>query len=60
MQSHNPLHPTSSLLQVLATDMKQHFAIVSHFTTIHRLSASESITPSATYSVRDRNRGGCA
>ncbi len=33
--------------QVLATDMKQHFAIVSHFTTIHRLSTGDSLTPSA-------------
>ncbi|GLI71323.1 hypothetical protein VaNZ11_016483 [Volvox africanus] len=31
---------------VLATDMKQHFAIMSHFTTVHRLGAANSVTPS--------------
>ncbi|KXZ47713.1 hypothetical protein GPECTOR_33g595 [Gonium pectorale] len=31
---------------VLATDMKQHFAIMSHFTTVHRLGSANSVTPS--------------
>ena len=30
---------------VLATDMKQHFSILSHFTTVHRLGAAGSLTP---------------
>ncbi|KAF6253310.1 hypothetical protein COO60DRAFT_1547491 [Scenedesmus sp. NREL 46B-D3] len=30
---------------VLATDMKQHFSILSHFTTVHRLNAGGSMTP---------------
>ncbi|GBF94222.1 hypothetical protein Rsub_06492 [Raphidocelis subcapitata] len=30
---------------VLATDMKQHFSILSHFTTVHRLNAAGSLTP---------------
>ncbi|KAF5827146.1 hypothetical protein DUNSADRAFT_1247 [Dunaliella salina] len=41
---------------VLATDMKQHFAIVSHFTTIHRLSSSASLTPSLP-SLKENTRG---
>jgi len=41
---------------VLATDMKQHFAIVSHFTTIHRLSSSDSLTPSLP-SLKECTRG---
>ncbi|KAL6763789.1 3'5'-cyclic nucleotide phosphodiesterase [Haematococcus lacustris] len=32
---------------VLATDMKQHFSIVSHFTTVHRLGSGGSMAPSA-------------
>ncbi|KAJ9513056.1 hypothetical protein QJQ45_029455 [Haematococcus lacustris] len=31
---------------VLATDMKQHFSIVSHFTTVHRLGSGGSMAPS--------------
>lgn len=31
---------------VLATDMKQHFSILSHFTTVHRLNAAGTVTPS--------------
>eukprot|EP00879_Flechtneria_rotunda_P005016 GHRR01005292.1.p1 GENE.GHRR01005292.1~~GHRR01005292.1.p1 ORF type:complete len:859 (+),score=362.03 GHRR01005292.1:904-3480(+) len=30
---------------VLATDMKQHFSILSHFTTVHRLNAGGTLTP---------------
>jgi hypothetical protein len=30
---------------VLATDMKQHFSILSHFTTVHRLNAGGTMTP---------------
>jgi hypothetical protein len=30
---------------VLATDMKQHFSILSHFTTVHRLNAGGGMTP---------------
>jgi hypothetical protein len=30
---------------VLATDMKQHFSILSHFTTVHRLNAAGTLTP---------------
>lgn len=30
---------------VLATDMKQHFSILSHFTTVHRLNAGGVMTP---------------
>lgn len=30
---------------VLATDMKQHFSILSHFTTVHRLNAGGAMTP---------------
>lgn len=31
---------------VLATDMKQHFTILSHFSTVHRLGGTSSVTPS--------------
>jgi hypothetical protein len=39
---------------VLATDMKQHFSLLSHFTTIHRLSAPDatSSSPCSTDSTR--------
>ncbi|KAG2443397.1 hypothetical protein HXX76_001757 [Chlamydomonas incerta] len=40
---------------VLATDMKQHFAIMSHFTTVHRLSAAASVTPSLMSGERRRS-----
>ncbi len=32
---------------VLSTDMKQHFSVVSHFSTVHRLSAAPSTTASS-------------
>jgi hypothetical protein len=32
---------------VLATDMKQHFSILSHFNTVHRLSAYSQQTPAS-------------
>ncbi|GIL62517.1 hypothetical protein Vafri_16725 [Volvox africanus] len=49
--SHLPKADTDRLRKmvielVLATDMKQHFAIMSHFTTVHRLGAANSVTPS--------------
>lgn len=37
--------------------MKQHFAIVSHFTTVHRLTALSTATPSVmSHDVRQRNK----
>ena len=45
---------------VLATDMKQHFTILTHFNTVHRLSTNTSVTPSLASghegSLRSRRR----
>lgn len=44
------LAPSQVIEMVLATDMKQHFALMSHFTTVHRLgvgtAANTGVTPS--------------
>lgn len=39
------LHVQVVIELVLATDMKQHFSILSHFTTVHRLNAGGAMTP---------------
>jgi hypothetical protein len=41
---------------VLATDMKQHFNILSHFTTVHRINTSGALSPSVTSSVDPAHR----
>ncbi|EFJ48932.1 3'5'-cyclic nucleotide phosphodiesterase [Volvox carteri f. nagariensis] len=58
--SHLPKADTDRLRKmvielVLATDMKQHFAILSHFTTVHRLGAANSVTPSHIVIPLDEN-----
>jgi hypothetical protein len=45
---------------VLATDMKQHFSLLSHFTTIHRLSAPDASTPSSCCADATRRCQYCA
>jgi hypothetical protein len=42
---------------VLATDMKQHFSILSHFTTVHRLNAGGAVTPGTSGSDPQVARG---
>jgi hypothetical protein len=49
---------------VLATDMKQHFSILSHFTTVHRLNAGGVMTPGTSTSdpllaMRHNNNNRC-
>lgn len=42
---HSHALPQVVIELVLATDMKQHFSILSHFTTVHRLNAGGAMTP---------------
>ncbi len=43
--------PPQVIEMVLATDMKQHFALMSHFTTVHRLGVGTAANTGATPSL---------